>query len=110
VDEDRDTRAAYLAAYVPLDFSAGRDGRMGLGTAYLVRYGDRKDVRNAISANFHTGAWSGPRSAHLSGQIIEMEKLLSEAVHANVKKWAREEMESLTEERRAELIREERGL
>ena len=63
VDEDAEKRALYLARLVSTTFFREK-GKVCLARELLVRYGERKNVRASLSANFSTEFWSGPASLH----------------------------------------------
>lgn len=56
VAEDPCRRAAHVAGLLPENFEVVR--------AFLAEYGDREDVREALSANLFSEALRGPRSKH----------------------------------------------
>ncbi len=63
VDEDVETRARYLASFVP-KMLFREEGKICFARELLVRYGEREDVRNNLIANFSTGGWIGSASQH----------------------------------------------
>jgi hypothetical protein len=62
IDADLEKRAWYAATFVPSILDTGATAT-SWGRELLVRYGDRKDVRNNFHANLSTEVWTGPESA-----------------------------------------------
>jgi len=63
VEEDVEKRSWYLATFVPPQLFRS-ESEICLARELLVRYGERKDVRDNLSANFSTEGWTGPASEH----------------------------------------------
>ncbi len=63
VDKDVDKRAWYLASFVPKVLSHEKD-RVCWAREILVKYGNLKDVRGELIANFFTEGWTGLASHH----------------------------------------------
>jgi hypothetical protein len=107
VDEDVEKRAWYLATFVPKTLSR-KEGEVCLAREVLVRYGDRRDVRNNLSANFGTGSWSGPESSHYQSQKEWLLGFKKGERNENVKRWVDEYVASLNRQIERALIEEER--
>lgn len=103
VKDDIEKRAWYLASFVP-PYVFHSEDRISLARETLVRYGDRKDVRDEFISNYFTEGWSGPASQHY---IEKKEKLLEFKKgerNDNVLKWVEEALDRLEmhiEERKA---------
>jgi hypothetical protein len=89
VEGDVATRAWYLATFVPPilgpepdTFSWARD--------LLVRYGNRKDVRDNLQSNFLTGSWTGAASSYYQSQRHMFQELSKRESHPNVLQWLAE--------------------
>ena len=108
VDADVETRAWYAATLVP-PVVVPPDSAVCLARELLARYGDRKDVRSNLHANYSTEAWTGPASSHYLNKLERMEALRTQETNANVLRWIDEEIESLKYRVEAERIQEERG-
>jgi len=109
VDEDRDKRAWYLATFVPKGLSGG-DAQPSLARALLIRYGEMEDVRRNFSANYFSGAWTGPETQHLLSKQKELLELRAKETNANVKLWIDEYLNAIEKDlERAQLQEERRG-
>ena len=83
-------------------------GRFCLAREVLVRYGDRKDVKNELTANFSTEGWTGPESSHLQGKKECLLKYKTEETNENVQRWIDEYVAIIDKENERAQIREER--
>ena len=107
IDEDVNVRAWYAAGFVPKAFTGGDDSST-LFRDILIRYGNREDVRNNLSANFMTGGWTGPGSLYHLGQKQRIEKFGKSENNTNIMKWVSEMVEGLDEQIEKEKMWEER--
>lgn len=107
VDEDVKKRAWYLTSMVPKSLFMEQD-RVCLAREVLVRYGDRKDVKNELMANFSTEGWTGPESSHLQGKKEYLLKFRAEETNKNVQRWIDEYVAIIDKEFKHAQIREER--
>ena len=107
IDEDVEKRASYAASFVPKVFP----GQTGACSAreILVRYGDRKDVRNGLHANFSSEFWSGPASSHYESQAKWACDVAKDEANANVRKWLTEFERTAVNRAGAARVQEERG-
>ena len=94
VDEDPGKRGRYVASFAPKDFSI-EHWNTTLFRELLIRFGDRRDIRDAVSANFFTGSWSGSTSGHYRRQRDELLQLQRQESNPHVLLWLRETVESL---------------
>ena len=57
---------------LPTDFVSktlsAEEWQNSLARAFLVRYGQREDVRRNLRANYSTESWTGERSLHLESK------------------------------------------
>ena len=98
VEEDVDKRAWYVAQFVPQVFPGGANAVSA--REVLVRYGDRKDVRNNLRANFSTETWSGPESSHARQKLDKLTSWKQGETNTNVLQWLNDYIDSV--ERRVE--------
>ncbi len=107
VDADVENRAWYLASFVPPHLVSAT-GTSSWSREVLMRYGERKDVRSTLHANFATESWSGPASAHYDAKKRALEEFLKQATEPNVRRWIDEAIDSLARRIEQERILEER--
>ncbi len=107
VDEDVKKRAWYLTSMVPKTLFR-EDGRTCLAREVLVRYGDRKEVKNELMANFSTEGWTGPESSHLQGKKDYLLKFKAGEPNKDVQRWIEEYVAIIDKEIERARIREER--
>lgn len=107
VDEDVETRAWYVASFVPM-LLFREEGRICYAREVLVRYGGRQDVRTELIANFSTEGWSGPASLHLKKKQQQLLDFKKQEPNENVKLWIDEFVSILQSDIEREKIEEER--
>lgn len=107
VEEDRDKRASYLAYFVPKSLSSS-NGKPSLARAVLMRYGDMEEVRNSFSANYFSGAWTGPETQHLLSKQQALLELRAKETNENVRLWIDGYLEAIERDLERAQIREER--
>jgi hypothetical protein len=107
VDKDMETRAWYLASFVPKTLHR-EQGKVCLAREVLLRYGDRDDVRRNLMANFSTEGWSGPESLHYQNKKQKILEFQKGEENANVKCWLDEYIEALEHAIEHAKMREER--
>lgn len=107
VDQDVNERAWYLANMVPKALFR-EEGQVCLAREVLVRYGDRKDVKNELTANFSTEGWTGPESSHLEGKKQFLLKFKADETNKNVRRWIDEYVSIIDKEIERAHVREER--
>jgi hypothetical protein len=107
IEADVENRAWYAASFVPPHLVAA-SGTPSWSRELLVRYGERKDVRSNLHANFGTESWSGPASAHYAAKKTSLESLREKETEPNVRRWLDEAIDSLTRRIQQERIWEER--
>jgi hypothetical protein len=98
VEQDVETRARYVAEFVPSAFPG--DDKAVSAREVLVRYGSREGVRSSLMANFSTETWWGPESSHAQQKLDRIRSWREGETNANVLQWLNEYMASL--ERRVE--------
>jgi hypothetical protein len=94
VDADVNTRACYLASFVP-NVLFRKEGKVCLAREVLVRYGHRGDVRKSLMANFSTEGWSGPASLHYQEKKQQLLDFKRGEDNENVKRWIDEYVSAL---------------
>ncbi len=92
IDKDPDKRAPTIAHFVPVDIDNFRDS---IAYILLKEYGNRKYVRNSISASFYTESWSGSNSAHYKRKLECILNIKNDETNNNVIRWLDEEMDVL---------------
>lgn len=107
VEEDVKKRAWYLATFTPKVFFIDKS-KICLARELLVKYGELKDVRNALAANFWSGGFSGPASAHYQKKKDWLVELRKQETDKNVIKWLDEFIASLEKDIEREKADEER--
>lgn len=106
VDENVDERAWYLAYMAPKQLFT--EGRVCVAREILVRYGDRRDVRENLRANFSSEGWWGSESSHYANKKQQLLAFKSDETDPNVKRWIDEYVALLDKEIEDARIREER--
>jgi hypothetical protein len=86
VDGDVENRAWYLANLVPKVIFR-REDRACWAREVLVRYGERKDVRRNLAANFSTEGWTGSESLHLQNKRQRLLDFREGEGNENVRLW-----------------------
>lgn len=107
VDENIEKRAWYVANFVPKQLFH-QEGKVCLAREVLVRYGQRKDVRSNLIANFSTEGWTGSASLHLQNKKQELLDFRKTEDNENVKLLIDEFVIILDSDIEREKIEEER--
>jgi hypothetical protein len=107
IDEDVEKRAWFIAYLVP-NFFSNEPGKVCLAREILIRYGDRKDVRSNLSANFFSGSWSGKESNHYQSKLDDIKKKKETETNPKVIFWINEYIKELQESIEKSKIDEER--
>ena len=108
IDADVENRAWNFAyKLVPKTLSA-EVWPNSLVRAFLMRYGDREDVRRNLSANYGTDMWKGLRSLHLEAKRDKLLRINEGEDNRNVKRWLDEYIHKLEGDIEHERIEEER--
>ena len=108
IEGDVSTRAWYVATFVPPQLERSAE-RICWARELLVRYGDRKEVRQNLHANFSTASWWGPETSYFATKKQMLEDFRSHETDANVLLWLDEFIETLSSRIESARIREERG-
>ena len=108
VDGDVENRAWYFAYRLVSKTLSAEKWQNSLVRAFLVRYGDREDVRRNLSANYSTESWMGDRSLHLDQKREKLLRIKDDEDSANVKQWLNEFIDDLEEDIEHARINEER--
>jgi hypothetical protein len=107
IDGDISSRAWYAATFVPPRLEH-QTTEICWARELLIRYGDRKDVRQNLHANFSTGSWWGPETTHHQGNKQMLENFRKGETDANVLRWLDEAIERLDYRIEEAQVREER--
>ena len=94
VNGDIEDRAWKVAVIVPKDLFHDAE-RKCLARDLLAKYGDREDVQSNFAANYGTGGFSGPESAHIKSVINSLNEFKKSEIHPNVLGWIEMYIESL---------------
>ena len=108
IDEDVENRTWYFAYRLVSKTLSVKEWRNSLVRAFLIRYGEREDVRSNLHANYATESWTGKRSLHLEQRKEKLLCLKDSEDDANVKRWLDEYVEELEEDIERARIEEER--
>ena len=108
IDRDVEDRAWYFAyRLVPKTLSV-EEWQNSLVRAFLVRYGDREDVRDNLQANYSTEMWKGLRSLHLDEKREKFLRIQVNEDNKNAKQWLDDYIQRLQEDIEHARIDEER--
>jgi hypothetical protein len=107
IDGDVSNRAKQITRLVPNKLFR-KKGELCLARELLMYYGDRKDVRRALIANFYSEGWSGKGSLHYQNRKQEVINYKKEEENTNVKNWIDEYVAALDESIEREKLEEER--
>jgi len=99
-----DLERAKLVASVA---SAGADEPTPVARYLLDHFGNESQVAGSLEGEFWSGLWTGNESARLAGQITQLQRWVDSPTEPEgVKRWAREMIQSL-EQQRERALREE---
>ena len=108
IDEDVEDRAWYFAYRLVSKTLSAESWPNSLVRAFLMRYGDREDVRRNLSANYGTDMWKGPRSLHFEVKRDKLLRINEGEDNRNVKRWLDEYIHQLEGDIEHARIEEER--
>ena len=108
IDGDVEDRAWYFAYRLVSKTLSAEEWQNSLVRAFLVRYGDREDVRRNLSANYSTEMWKGLRSLHFEAKKDKLLRIQVNEDDKNVKRWLDDYIQRLEEEIEHARIDEER--
>lgn len=106
IAQDVDARASMIAHCAPKSLDDKFGGE--LTRALLANYRTVDGIEVAISCNFGSGGWTGPRSKHLRARRERLRAWLSRGFDVNVMNWIEEGIVDLDHEIEAAEISEER--
>lgn len=106
IAQDPEGRASMIAHCAPRSLDDEYGGT--LTRALLVNYRDLDGVTGGISANFHSGGWSGPESQYLRKKRDRFRVWLGKGFDQNVVSWVEHEITYLDRRIEASEISEER--
>jgi len=107
INRDVSNRAKQIARLVPNRLFR-KKGELCLARELLMYYGDRKDVRRTLIANFYSEGWSGKGSLHYQNRKQEVLNYKKEEENTNVRNWIDEYAVALDESIEQEKLEEER--
>ena len=108
IDVDVEDRAWYFAYRLLPKILSAKEWQNSLVRAFLVRYGDREDVRDNLQANYSTEMWMGLRSLHLEEKRKKFLCIQVNEDDKNVKRWLDEYIRGLEEDIERAKVDEER--
>ena len=108
IDGNVENHAWYFAYKLVSKTLSAEEWQNSLVRAFLVRYGEREDVRRNLSANYSTEAYSGERSLHLNKKREKLLRIKANEEDRNVKRWLDEYIQELEEDIERARIDEER--
>ena len=108
IDGDVENRAWYFAYKLVSKTLSADEWQDSLVRAFLVRYGEREDVRRSLSANYSTEVYSGERSLYLESKRDKLLHIKASEEDRNVKKWLDEYIQELEQGIEHAKIEEER--
>jgi hypothetical protein len=106
IEEDPEARAPYIATMAPKDFTI-EAWHNGLIREILCRFGHSDKVQSAVFANFFTGSWTGPASAHFDAGRDVLLQLKSGETHPNALRWLNDAIKSTESHLESAKIEEE---
>ena len=106
IEQDIKNRAALIAHAAPRTLDDEGGGQ--LTRELLTRYSSVDGVGNGISAIFHSGGFTGPRSQHLKRKRDKFRTWLSAGFQYEVTRWIEDELDDLDQSIEAAEINEER--
>lgn len=107
IDENPESRAKLIAHAAPRTLDDINGGK--LTQELLRKYGQFDGVESGISANFHSGGWSGPASAYLKRKREKFRRWLAAGFDYKITQWIETEIEYLDRNIEREEINEERS-
>ncbi len=107
INENPESRAGLIAHAVPRTLDDVNGGE--LTRELLRKYGQLPGVQSGISANFHSGGWSGPTSAYLKRKREKFRRWLAAGFDYEITQWIESEIEYLDRNIEREEIDEERS-
>ena len=108
IDKDVENRTWRFAhRLVPKTLSA-EEWPTSLVRAFLIRYGEREDVRENLRANYSTEMWQGSLSLHHKNKQQQLLRLKDGEDNENVKRWIDKFVEDLEKDIEHAKIDEER--
>jgi hypothetical protein len=107
IEVDPEPRAVLMAHATLRTLDEEHGGQ--LTRELLCRYGQFDGVRSGISANFHSGGWTGPTSSYLKRKREKFRRWLAAGFEIEVTQWIESELEYLDRSIESEEIDEERS-
>jgi hypothetical protein len=106
IKSDPDRRAPYVASMAPKDFEPA-SWKDSIVRALLVEFGEHKSLQDAVYANFFTGGFSGPASAHYEIEKSNLLQIKSQEVDPNALRWLDDAIKATEAHREQAKIEEE---
>ena len=95
VDKDIENRAWRFAYRLAPKTLSAEEWPNSLVRAFLIRYGEREEVRENLRANYSTEVWHGPLSLHYENKQQKLLRFKDGEDNENVKRWIDEFVEEL---------------
>ena len=108
VDKDIENRAWRFAYRLAPKALSAEEWPNSLVRAFLIRYGEREEVRENLRANYSTEVWHGPLSLHYENKQQKLLRFKDGEDNENVKRWIDEFVEELEDRIEHAKIGEER--
>ena len=87
IDGDVENRAWYFAYSLVSKTLSAVEWPNSLVRAFLMRYGDRENVRDNLQANYSTEMWEGLDSLHFEAKRDKLLRIKTSEDNGNVKRW-----------------------
>ena len=110
IDDDVENRAQYTAQSLVPKTLLAEEWPTSLVRAILVRYGIRKDCRDALISSYSTGRRSGPESSYYEAIKQKLLHIKHNEDNENVKRWIDDFTDVLEKEIEQAKVKEEREL
>lgn len=108
VDIDVENRMKYLAHEFVPNVLKVEDWNESLVRGLLIRYGNRKDVREILIVNYQSESFWGPRSLHYEEKLQKLLEIKNIDDNKNVNQWINEFVDWLHEAIQEAKLQEER--
>ena len=108
IDGDVENRAWYFAYRLVSKTLSAVEWPNSLVRAFLIRYGDRGNVRDNLQANYSTEMWEGLDSLHFEAKRDKLLRIKASEDNENVKRWLDEYIQRLEGDIEHARIEEER--
>ncbi len=107
IDQNIEERAWYVASFVPKILFRDPD-KICLAREVLVRYGNRRDVKDNLIANFLTEGWMGPASVYFQSKKDKLIEFAKSEKNEFVVNWINEYISQIEKDIKNAKFQEER--